>query len=63
MTEASLKACPFCGCYGLSTAYPRIFRDELVGIVECHTDNCYAMVTAKTLPLAIAAWNRREDAK
>lgn len=54
-----LKACPFCGCHGLSAAYPRIIREQVCGVVECHTDNCYAMVVADTLPKAIAAWNRR----
>jgi Lar family restriction alleviation protein len=57
--EESVKECPFCGCYGLSLAYPRVIRESACGIVECHTDNCGAMVIADTLPLAIKAWNRR----
>lgn len=57
-----LRECPFCGGHGLSAAYPRIIREKACGVVECHTDNCYAMIVADTLPQAIAAWNRRVDA-
>ena len=54
---AKIKACPFCG----SKAYAdRSWIDHNPG-VSCHT--CSARVTAATVELAIAAWNRRAGGK
>lgn len=56
-----LQACPFCGCHGLSFAWPREFRGRMAAIIECHTDNCYALLTADSPDKAVAAWNRRAE--
>ena len=56
-----LQACPFCGCHGLSFAWPRELRGRMVAIIECHTDNCYALLTADGPDKTVAAWNRRAE--
>ena len=57
-----LLPCPFCDTTCHVVAWPREFRGRMVAMIECFTDNCYALITADTPADAIAAWNRRAPA-
>lgn len=60
--DVSLLPCPFCDTTCHVVAWPREFRGRMVAMIECFTDNCYALITADTPADAIAAWNRRASA-
>ena len=62
--KTELLPCPFCGAAADGDAHPHpVLRDYSLWRVACDNPDCMADVHGDTLEQAIAAWNRRVDAR
>ena len=62
--KTELLPCPFCGAAADGDAHPHpVLRDYSLWRVACDNPDCMADVHGDTPEKAIAAWNRRVDAR